>query len=185
MASRSKIWCGRIRCWCRSAARSTCCWSYRTPAAGWCTVISRSTWRRGCSSCSTSRADAPSSFHRELARERDLERERLRALPRLHRVRDPLEARRYREDLLLRALPGIVQSLERIHRRVADLLLHDLEVIAWAVNSRAADHIGHLAEVRHRKPWHVDRRHERGRRLQRAVRIAFQHLPEHFAVERV
>ena len=83
------------------------------------------------------------------------------------------------------AAPDLVEPLERVDRPEADLLLDDLQVVARAVDAGAADHVGHLAEVRHADARHVDRRHDSRRRLERAVRVAREHFLEDRAVERV
>src|SRR5688572_24128063 len=62
-------------------------------------------------------------LHSELAVEDDVEGERLRLALRLHHRRDPLESCGDREDLLLRLLARLVESLERLDRPELDLLL--------------------------------------------------------------
>src|SRR5665213_1785221 len=166
-----------------SRARRIRWWS---GCAEWTWTISHrsvrcSYWR----SCSAKWAAEPSSVHRELAREGDDEGEGLRLAARFHSVRNALEPLGNSQNLFLRLTAGGVEPFDRVDRPLFDLLFDYAQVVARTVDPGAADDVGHLAEVWHAYPRHVDGRHDRGGGDERAIRIPLQNLLEDLPVEDV
>src|SRR5512147_366029 len=163
--------------------------SWALPSGVACSALTAACFRFSLLQANATRARAAREaapnrlLHREFTIEHHVEAERLGLVPGLDVLGDALEPGRNLEDLLLRLAAQFVETVHGVDPPVADLLLHDAQVVARTVDAGPADHIGDFTEARHGVPGHLDARQDVSRRDQSLVGVPLENLFEDGAIE--